>query len=115
MRTLILYFSLLCLTTLTISVVIPTQQRTSLQPYVFNGGISDPQHHYSFYQGDLNSLYDYVKSGYWHITDTEIIYLVKRSRLDLNRYKLIKYDILTNTFGKAYRMLYFISNRRILI
>ena len=80
--------------------MIPTQQRTSINPYTFTNGISDPQHHYSFYYGEYNSKFDYITNGYWHMTDTQIIYLVRRSRLDPFNFKLIKYDMLTNTFGK---------------
>ena len=75
-------------------------QRTSIAPYSFTGGMNDPQHHYSFVYGHNNSEYDTIKTGFWHITDTEIIYLVRRSKLELSRFKLMKYNILTNTFGK---------------
>ena len=80
--------------------MIPTEQKTSISPYSFTEGIRDPHHHYTFYYGTGTSNHDFIKIGYWHITDTEIIYLARRSRLDKSHYKLIKYDILANSFGK---------------
>ena len=82
------------------SEVIPTKQRTRIAPYKFIGGMRDPQHHYSFYNGDSELRFDYVKVGYWHITDTQIIYLARRRKQDLSKFKLIKYDMLSHTFGQ---------------
>ena len=97
---------------LIISAMISTNQKTSITPYSLTAAINDPQHHYTFYKGDSNSRFDYVKNGYWHITDTEIIYLARRNRFDSSKLKLIKYDILTDTFGKFVFMIINISPHR---
>jgi hypothetical protein len=40
-----------------------------------------------------------VKHGFYYITDSEIIYLARINKLESTRFKLVKYDMTTNTQG----------------
>ncbi|CAI2373508.1 unnamed protein product [Moneuplotes crassus] len=87
---------------------IPTQRRTSLLPYSFVQNLSSPEYHYSFnydfnqlYQEIETSLGDPFEEAYFDVRQDEIFYFVRRSKLDYHRFKLVRYNMLTNTQGSS--------------
>jgi hypothetical protein len=40
-----------------------------------------------------------VKHGFYHTTDSEVIYLARVNKLELSKFKLVKYDMTSNTQG----------------
>ncbi|CAI2386633.1 unnamed protein product [Moneuplotes crassus] len=90
--------SIILLGIIAISMCIPTQRRTSLIPYSFTEGLASKEMHYSFYyKQDTKNLFGMLEDAYFDIRQDEIFYLVRRSKLDYSRYKLVRYDMLTNT------------------
>jgi hypothetical protein len=37
-----------------------------------------------------------VKHGFYHTTDSEVIYLARVNKLELSKFKLVKYDMTSN-------------------
>ena len=51
-------------------------------------------------QSKYNFPLEDIHRGFFKITNSEIIFLARRSKHDPSRYKLVKYDMTTGTTGK---------------